>query len=47
MYMTIDQMRWKVMTAYPPGDWWADVDAMPDTQIATIYQRMIYARQIK
>lgn len=42
-----DYKRWKVMTSRPPGDWWADVDAMPDSQIHTIYMRMLNSGQIK
>ena len=44
--MSIEQMRWQIMKAYPGSDWVADCYAMRDTQVAATYQRLLSNKQI-
>lgn len=46
-WMTIDQKREEIAKVYP-ADWWKmRVDAMPDHQVAAIYNRMLASGDIK
>ena len=45
--MTNDQMRDKVMKAYPGDNWKQKVRRMPDDQIVAIYYRLLKSGRIK
>lgn len=45
--MTNDQMRDKVMEAYPGDNWKQKVRRMPDDQIIAIYYRLLKSGKIK
>lgn len=44
--MTIEQMRWKLMGVYPPGDWQDRVTNMSPAQVHSSYMRFLNAGKI-
>ena len=45
--MTIEDMRWKIMKAYPGTDWIADCEGMSDLQVQNTYRRCLKLGKIE
>lgn len=45
--MSIEDMRWAIMKAYPGDDWVADCACLSDLQVQNTYRRCVNLGRIK